>query len=229
MSTTTSPNGALDLGERCRALEQECEELRERIALLENPPRPPRRRVRTIAADGLFVLLGGLVVAAIAGGVAIAAGVWKLDAEPSDAAPQAAPPATVEETAPSDDRPFAGGSLTTEAAPTESAPTETSAAGDAGVTGGDVVPAAPVHLVATAVGGDCWLQVRRGDADGKVLWEGILLAGDSTEFDGKQFWIRMGDPTNLRLDVNGERVIDLPSLAADMLVTESGASVVPTG
>jgi hypothetical protein len=86
-----------------------------------------------------------------------------------------------------------------------------------------------VHFVASAVGGDCWLQVRRRDADGKVLWEGILLEGDSTEFDGKQFWIRMGDPTNLRLDVNGERIVELPSLAADMLITASGASVVPAG
>jgi hypothetical protein len=48
-------------------------------------------------------------------------------------------------------------------------------------------------------------------------------------FDGQRFWIRMGDPTNLQLDVNGERVVDLPSLAADMTITEAGASVVPTG
>jgi RodZ C-terminal domain len=222
VSTTTSPNGAPDLGERCGALERECEELRERVALLENPPKPPRRRARAIVADGLFVLLGGLVVAAIAGGVAIAAGVWKLDSEPSDAATQAAPPATVVEQEPSQDGPFAGGSVTTQAAPTE-----TSASSDAAVTEG-VVASAPVHFIASAVGGDCWLQVRRGDADGKVLWEGILLDGRSTEFDGKQFWIRMGDPTNLRLDVNGEPVLDLPTLAADMVITETGASVVPT-
>jgi hypothetical protein len=223
VSTTTSPNGAHDVGERCRALEQECEELRERVALLENPPKPPRRRVRTIVADGLFVLLGGLVVAAIAGGVLIAAGVWKLDSEPSGAASQAAPAQTVAEEAPaSDEGPFAGGAVTT-----QEAPAETAVAG-ADPTDAGAMPAAPVHFVASAVGGDCWLQVRRRDADGKVLWEGILLEGDSTAFDGQRFWIRMGDPTNLRLDVNGERVVDLPSLAADMVIGETGASVVPT-
>lgn len=225
MSTTATPNGALDLGERCRALERECEELRERLALLENPPKPPRRRVRAIVADGLFVLLAGLVVAAVAGGVAIAAGVWKLDSEPSESATQAAPPTSMMQEAPaSEDGPFAGGSETTQAAPAETSAARDGAATDTVV----AAAAAPVRFVASAVGGPCWLQVRRGSSDGTVLWEGILADGESTEFDGKQFWIRIGDPTNLRLELNGARVVDLPSLAADMLITESGARVVPT-
>jgi hypothetical protein len=72
------------------------------------------------------------------------------------------------------------------------------------------------------------LQVRRGDAAGTVLWEGILAAGDLTEFDGRRFWIRMGDPTQIRLEVNGEAVVDLPTVAADVVITEAGAEVVAT-
>jgi hypothetical protein len=72
------------------------------------------------------------------------------------------------------------------------------------------------------------LQVRRGDADGTVLWEGILAAGDLTEFNGRRFWIRMGDPAHIRLEVNGEALVDLPTVAADVVITEAGASVVAT-
>lgn len=225
MSTTASPNGQLEVGERCRALERECEELRERLARLENPPVPPRRRVRAIVADGLFVLLAGIVVAAVVGGIAIAAGVWKLDeSEPPAASPQSAP-ATVAAEAEAGEGPIAGGAVT-QTAPAESATTD---AATANASDGVAVAAPPVRLVAGAVGGPCWLQVRRGGSEGEVVWEGILADGDSVNFEGTRFWIRVGDPTNLRLEVNGRRVMDLPTLAADLLVTETGARVVATG
>jgi hypothetical protein len=234
MSTTVSSNGAMDLSERCQVLERECEELRERLTRLENPPRPPRRRVRAIVADGLFVLLAGLVVAAIAAGVLVAFGVWKLNSEPPEVTGQAASEAVVTEQEPvTEDPPFAG-DQPSEAAPTDGRATDAGAtdadgATDAvGATDAAAAPGAPVHLVATAVGGPCWLQIRRGDADGTVLWEGILAAGDLTEFDGRRFWIRMGDPVHVRLEVNGEAVVDLPTVAADMVITEAGASVVAT-
>lgn len=218
----TSPNGQLDLSERCRALELECEQLRERLDRLENPPVPPRRRVRAIVADGLFVLLAGIVVAAIVGGIAIAAGIWKLDqSEPAAGSTQSAPAATA--WADAQEGPAAGGAVT-ETAPAESALTDAATTTAAEDVAGAAVP---VRLEAGAVGGPSWLQVRRGGAEGKVVWEGILADGDTVNFEGKQFWIRVGDPTNLRLELNGERVVDLPTLAADLLVTETGASVVP--
>ena len=235
MTTTVSANEEVipELDERCRALERECEELRERVAQLENPPPKPRRRIRTIIADGLFVLLAGVVVAATAGAIAIATGIWKLNPSETQASPPATVPADAASppaaTAPAtsaapdaqtEDGPFAGGSVT-ESATTEAATTAGSTVAAAA--------AAPVHLEARAVGGECWIQIRRGGATGEVLLEEIMPDGGSVTLDGKRFWVRVGNPTNLQLFVNGTRAEDLPSLAADLIVTKDGVRISSTG
>ncbi|MGH2799315.1 MAG: helix-turn-helix domain-containing protein [Thermoleophilaceae bacterium] len=54
------------------------------------------------------------------------------------------------------------------------------------------------RLVVTAARGDCWLSVRAGSRDGRVLYEGTLREGDSLRFARKRLWIRMGGPGTWR-------------------------------
>ncbi len=61
-----------------------------------------------------------------------------------------------------------------------------------------------------AVGGDCWLEVRRGGSQGKVLYSGTLGKGDRKKFKGKDIWMVLGDPSSVRLESSGKKV-DLKS------------------
>jgi hypothetical protein len=80
------------------------------------------------------------------------------------------------------------------------------------------------RLVITAVGGDCWLAVRAGSSAGAVLYEGVLAEGTSRRFARKRLWVRMGAPWNLRVELNGKVVHDLPPDTGNVLVTRSGTS-----
>ena len=57
---------------------------------------------------------------------------------------------------------------------------------------------APRHvpLVIRATAGPCWLLVRRGGADGRVLYEGTLQPGQSLRFAAR-VWMRLGAPWNV--------------------------------
>jgi hypothetical protein len=61
-----------------------------------------------------------------------------------------------------------------------------------------------------AVGGDCWLEVRRAGSQGKVLYSGTLGKGDTRKFKGKDIWMVLGDPSSVRLESSGKKV-DLKS------------------
>jgi hypothetical protein len=62
-----------------------------------------------------------------------------------------------------------------------------------------------------------------------VLLEEIMPDGGSVTLDGKRFWVRVGNPTNLQLLINGTPAEDLPTLAADLIVTTDGVRVASTG
>jgi cytoskeleton protein RodZ len=78
------------------------------------------------------------------------------------------------------------------------------------------------RLVLTAARGDCWLSVRNGSWEGRLLYEGMLLEGDSLRFVGKRLWVRMGAPWNLKARLNGRAVPRLPADTGNVVVTRAG-------
>ena len=69
------------------------------------------------------------------------------------------------------------------------------------------VPAWQKNLVKIeARDGDCWMEVRRNNASGIVLFSGTLQKGDTEKFKGKDVWISLGAPANVRLNVEGDNV-----------------------
>jgi len=73
------------------------------------------------------------------------------------------------------------------------------------------VPAWQKDLVkVAAVGGDCWMEVRRNNDQGVVLFSGTLAKGDKEKFKGKDIWMTLGNPASVRLEAAGKKV-DLKS------------------
>jgi cytoskeleton protein RodZ len=69
------------------------------------------------------------------------------------------------------------------------------------------VPAWQRNLVKVeASGGDCWMEVRRNNSTGVVLFSGTLKKGDKKPFKGKDIWMSLGAPGNVRLNVQGKDV-----------------------
>jgi hypothetical protein len=79
-----------------------------------------------------------------------------------------------------------------------------------------------MRLVLTAARGDCWLSVRKGSRDGRLLYEGMLLGGESLRFASKRLWVRMGAPWNLKASLNGRAVRGLPADTANVVITRTG-------
>jgi cytoskeletal protein RodZ len=68
------------------------------------------------------------------------------------------------------------------------------------------VPAWQKNLVRIeAVDGDCWMEVRRNNSEGVVLFSGTLKKGDVKKFKGKDIWMSLGAPANVRLEAAGEK------------------------
>jgi cytoskeletal protein RodZ len=80
-------------------------------------------------------------------------------------------------------------------------------------------------LVLVARGGDCWLSVRAGSREGRVLYEGMLRRGEQVRASGARLWIRVGAPWNLEARWNGRPLRGLPADTGNVLVTRRG--VVP--
>jgi hypothetical protein len=74
-----------------------------------------------------------------------------------------------------------------------------------------------------AAHGDSWLIVRRGSADGRLLWNGILERGESLRFRGR-LWLRLGAPSSLVARLNGERA-ELPRRTSTVRVVAGGLRV----
>ena len=63
---------------------------------------------------------------------------------------------------------------------------------------------AKAHLVLTATSGDCWLEVHKGGANGKMVYAGTLQPGSRPlHFTAKRLWIIAGAPQNLTVKLNG--------------------------
>ncbi len=68
----------------------------------------------------------------------------------------------------------------------------------------------PATLVIHASTGDCWLLVRRGGPNGKILYEATLTQGGTLRFGPVRLWIRFGAPRHVVATRGGR---PLPGLA----------------
>ena len=86
-------------------------------------------------------------------------------------------------------------------------------------------PAQPagVRMTVTAAQGSCWLEARRGSAGGTLLAERTLAPGQAVRLHGRRVWLRLGDPTSVRLRVNGRTLSTAyPAQPINLLVTPHG-------
>jgi hypothetical protein len=74
-----------------------------------------------------------------------------------------------------------------------------------------------VHLVLVAARGSCWLEVHKGSATGKQVFEGTLEQGRTQEFWSKRLWINAGAGENLDVRLNG-KAVSLPRGAPSVVV-----------
>ena len=71
--------------------------------------------------------------------------------------------------------------------------------------------AAPAHATApglsiSAVRGSSYVAVRRGAANGPVIFQGTVARGQTEPFAGTRFWINISSPENLVVRVRGKKI-----------------------
>lgn len=86
-------------------------------------------------------------------------------------------------------------------------------------------PARPkvARLTLVASRGRCWVEVRRGSANGAIIFLRTLEQGDTASVRGVRFWVRFGAPWNVDATVNG-KAAQLPSALGNVVVTASGVT-----
>jgi cytoskeleton protein RodZ len=83
----------------------------------------------------------------------------------------------------------------------------------------------PALLVIRARGA-CWVQLRRGDANGPVLAERTLQAGDVVRVTLARVWLRLGAPWNVTVHRGAALVRNLPrSVPVDLYWTSAPGHV----
>jgi cytoskeletal protein RodZ len=81
---------------------------------------------------------------------------------------------------------------------------------------------AQIRLTATK---DCWVGIQ--DATGKVLYNGVVLAGKSmTWWETTQVQVRLGNPAGITLTVNGKNATPKTVSPATVKVTPAGGTTV---
>jgi hypothetical protein len=184
------------------------------IILRSGYEKPVSRRAETVVLLGA----GALIVALVALNVMAAQGRFESGGDPQ----RAAAPATTDEAetgrepTSSETPPPATEPVETVAAETEAVTTTETA------TTPETEPPPPPKLVLTAARGECYLVVRRGSAEGDVLYEAILPQGGAVDFEGPRLWLRLGASANLDATLDGAP-IELPEGTVDVLVTRAGA------
>jgi cytoskeleton protein RodZ len=81
---------------------------------------------------------------------------------------------------------------------------------------------AVARLVLVAARGNCWLSIRAGSRNGRVLAEGLLREGAAVRVAAKRLWIRIGAPWNLDASLNGRALRGLPADTGNVFVTAAG-------
>jgi cytoskeletal protein RodZ len=84
-------------------------------------------------------------------------------------------------------------------------------------------------LVLTAARGDCWVQVRAGSANGRLIYEGTVQQGQAQRFARwSRLWLELGAPSNLNAQLNGRRLKNFPQQPSIVIVTAKGVRTVST-
>ena len=78
-----------------------------------------------------------------------------------------------------------------------------------------------VRLTLTARRGDCWAEIHRGSANGKLLYQGTLVKGKTYKVAVGTLWIRFGAPQNVEVAIDG-KTATIPTGTQDVLVTRAG-------
>jgi hypothetical protein len=68
------------------------------------------------------------------------------------------------------------------------------------------IPRPHAYLEIAAVTGPSYVTVHRETATGRLLFQGTISKGRVEPFNGKDFWISISSPENLRITVAGKRV-----------------------
>jgi Domain of unknown function (DUF4115) len=105
-------------------------------------------------------------------------------------------------------------------AATESTPEDTKAAPS---------PSQPIHVVLTAARSDSWVQIRRNNSTGRVLYDGVVSEGRSIRFVGPRLWARFGALGNFDLTVDGRPVHPSFSGTVDTVITAATIRPVSSG
>jgi len=160
----------------------------------------PKRRSRPVESNFIVVALAGIVAVT----VLVVVGLREAGEDPQNEPPIV--PATT-------------GQTTTEQGSAETTPTAEQAR-----------PVRRAKLVLTAVRGGCWMQVRAGGVNGKLLFEGTVEQGQTQRFvKYKRLWLELGAPGNLNAKLNGRRVQNWPTQSAVVVVTAAqGARTIST-
>ena len=69
-----------------------------------------------------------------------------------------------------------------------------------------VAPQRKVDLALRAVRTDSWVEVRRGSANGAMVYSGLIRLGDEVNLSGARLWARFGGASNLEITANGRPV-----------------------
>jgi cytoskeletal protein RodZ len=68
------------------------------------------------------------------------------------------------------------------------------------------IPRPHAYLEIAAIAGPSYVTVHRGDATGRLLFQGTVSKGSVEPFAGKNFWVSVSSPENLRITVAGKRI-----------------------
>ena len=84
--------------------------------------------------------------------------------------------------------------------------------------------AAPVYATFRAARGNCWLLVRNAGPTGPILYERVLVQGNTLRLPvgTSALWVRIGAPWNLDVSVAGRVLAGLPTAPANVLVSRTG-------
>jgi cytoskeletal protein RodZ len=84
--------------------------------------------------------------------------------------------------------------------------------------------ALPSSATLVAARGDCWLEVRKANSSGAVLYENTLLQGKTlpVQLTSGPVWIDIGAPWNLDVHLGNGLVHGLPSQTGSIVLTRRG-------
>ena len=68
-------------------------------------------------------------------------------------------------------------------------------------------PATDGTVRVTAPLTDTWIQVRKSGPKGRVLFSGVVKAGNTRVFVGDPLWLRLRDPSQVRLRIYGDKIV----------------------